>query len=176
MNRKDLFERAAFYKPITYSLMILCLGASACGMAAPERKIEGQGQIAAPENKPKVTISPAVVEYKKGAKVLISGSGFQPKEELSLRIFMGGTVTEVTYLVKPEPVANEYGAFAGVWVLDEEISGKVLEPKAYTITVLEESGKILCTAPLVFCDPKAEGKKKSPVCDFMEESKKPEKK
>jgi len=45
---------------------------------------------------------------------------------------------------------------------------KLLEPLpvVYTVAVVdEESRKTLCTAPLAFCDLKAE--KKSPACNFI---------
>ena len=102
---------------------------------------------------PALNISPAVVEYKPKAKVFISGSGFKPNTEIGLRIFMGGAITNIAYLVKPPVKINELGAFAGVWTLNQEISKKILEPIAYTIMAVDSNAKQLASAPLVLALP-----------------------
>lgn len=109
---------------------------------------------------PTVTISPSQVEYKRKVKVTISGSGFEPKEELGLLIVMGGAPSDIAGLVKPRPVTNEEGEFSSVWVIDREIRRELLDPKSYKIEVTDEEWKPLARTTLVFKKPeKEEGKK-----------------
>lgn len=116
---------------------------------------------------PNVTVSPVVAEYKPGVQVLISGSGFEPKQKLRIFITMGGVSSGIHFMLKPEPVPNDLGAFASVWKLRREIAKKLIEPlpMVYTISVEDAEGKTLCTAPLLFCDPKE--KEKSPAGYFL---------
>ena len=72
------------------------------------------GEVAIAEAGPNITVAPAPVPYKKG-KVWISGSGFKPKQELGIRVMMGGVMSDISFLVKPRPIANEFGAFSSVW-------------------------------------------------------------
>jgi len=117
---------------------------------------------------PNVTVTPAVVEYKPNVEVLIAGSGFEPKQKLRLFITMSGLPSGIHYMVKPEPIPNELGAFASVWTLRREISKKLIAPLpvVYTLEVRDKDDNTLCTAPMLFCDPKA--KEKSAACGFLE--------
>ncbi len=118
------------------------------------------GEVAIAEAGPNVTVAPAPVPYKKG-KVYISGSGFKPKQELGIRVMMGGVLSDITFLVKPRPIANEFGAFSSVWSLNREIRRKLLKANtAYTITIVDEDGNTVGTAPLVFDKAKKKKKKK----------------
>ena len=116
---------------------------------------------------PNITVTPTVAEYKPGVKVLISGSGFEPEQKLRIFITMGGVPSGLHFMVKPEPVPNDLGAFASVWSLRREIARKLLEPlpTVYTISVETQEGKTLCTAPLLFCDP--EKKEAFPAGHFL---------
>jgi len=108
--------------------------------------------------KPNITIAPAPVPYKKG-NVYISGSGFKPKQELGIRVMLGGVLSDISFLVKPRPIANKFGAFSSVWKLNREIRRKLLKANtAYTVTIVDEDGNTVGTAPLVF--DKAKKKKK----------------
>ena len=115
-----------------------------------------------PEWSKSLIVSPAVVSYGRGKKVLIAGAGFEPGQELSLYVEMGGVLSDISYLVKPAPVPNERGAFASVWTLEREIRHKLLEPTYYTIRVVDEESKTLRTAPFILCDVNAQ--KAHPVC------------
>ena len=119
------------------------------------------------KNIPSLSIVPAVAEYKSGVKVLIAGAGFEPGQKVKLFVTMGGVRSGIHFMVKPEPTANEFGAFASVWTPNREISKKLLEPlpTVYTLTAEDRGGAVLCTGFLGFCDPKAE--KKSPICEFV---------
>ncbi len=119
------------------------------------------GEVAIAEAGPNVTVSPAPVKPKKG-KILISGSGYKPKQELGIRVMMGGVLSDISFLVKPRPIVNEYGAFASTWGLRgrEFKRGLLKAGTAYVITVVDEGGNTLATAPLVFDKAKKKKKKK----------------
>ena len=107
--------------------------------------------------KPKLVITPAQVDFKPKTKVTLEGSGFKPKQELGIEVEMGGSPSDVSYLLKPRPVADEKGQFKSEWVLDGEI--KLLEPKEHKITVVDQDGKVLTTGTLAFKKPEPKAKK-----------------
>ncbi|MFQ5851806.1 MAG: hypothetical protein ACE5JU_14640 [Candidatus Binatia bacterium] len=119
------------------------------------------GEVAVAEAGPNVTVAPAPVKPKKG-KILIAGSGFKPKQELGIRLVMGGVLSDISFMVKPRPVVNKFGAFATTWKLKgREFKRKLLKAgTAYTIYVVDEDGKTLATAPLVIEKAKKKKKKK----------------
>ena len=120
------------------------------------------GDVAIAEAGPNISVSPAPVKVKKkGMAILIAGSGFKPKQKLGIRLMMGGVLSDISFLVKPRPVANKFGAFASTWKLRREFKRKLLKPgTAYTITIVDEDGNTLGTAPLVFEKAKKKAKKK----------------
>ena len=110
---------------------------------------------------PVLRVDPTPIPTTKGAKVTIAGVGFEPKQELGLRIKMGGVMSDVRYQVKPVPMTNEEGAFASEWVLGAET--KLLGPGAHTLTAVNDNGDVLAHAPFVIAQPekkKAEKGKK----------------
>ncbi len=119
------------------------------------------GEVAIAEAGPNVNVSPALVKPKKG-KILIAGSGFKPKQELGIRVMMGGVLSDISFLVKPRPIANEYGAFASTWKLRgrEFKRGLLKAGTAYTVTIVDEDGNTLAPAPLVIDKGKKKKKKK----------------
>jgi len=106
----------------------------------------------------KVMVSPSPVPYQRKVKVTISGSGFAPNQELELLMPIGGVPSDISAMVKPKPKTDARGAFSTVWILDNEIRGKLLEPTKYTLEVTNTDGEILAKAPFVL--EKVEAKKK----------------
>lgn len=106
----------------------------------------------------KVMVSPSPVPYQRKVKVTISGSGFAPNQELELLIPIGGIPSDISAMVKPKPKTDAKGAFTTVWILDNEIRGKLLEPTKYTLEVSNTDGEVLAKAPFVL--EKVEAKKK----------------
>ncbi len=119
------------------------------------------GEAAIAEAGPNVTVSPAMVKPKKG-NILIAGSGFNPKQELGIRVMMGGVLSDISFLVKPRPIANKFGAFASTWKLRgrEFKRGLLMAGTVYTVTIVDEDGNTLATAPLVIDKAKMKKKKK----------------
>lgn len=107
---------------------------------------------------PVVAISPNPVPFDRKAKVMIAGAGFEPNQEVRLIIVTGGGLTGITYLVKPAPVANEFGAFASEWTPGRML--RTLEPTAYTLRIVDENGTVLTQAPLAFEKKQKKEKKK----------------
>jgi len=108
---------------------------------------------------PEVTILPKKVEYKSRVQVFISGSGFKPKQELGLRITMGGVLSDVSYLVKPRPISNANGSFASIWTLNREIGRKLIKLGSHDLMVVDEDGNELAKGKISFKKAKSRGKK-----------------
>ena len=90
------------------------------------------------------------------ADTALHGAG----KELGIRVMMGGVLSDISFLVKPQPIANEFGAFASVWSLNREIRRKLLKSgTAYTLTIVDENGDTLATAPLMMGKAAKKGKK-----------------
>ncbi len=119
------------------------------------------GEVAIAEAGPNVSISPAPVKPKKGA-ILIAGAGYKPKQELGIRVMMGGVLSDISFLVKPRPIANKFGAFASTWKLRgrEFKRGLLKAGTVYTVSIVDEDGNTLATAPLVIDKGKKKKKKK----------------
>jgi len=107
---------------------------------------------------PELGVLPAKVEYKRRVQAFISGSGFKPNQEIGIRIMMGGVLSDISYLIKPRPIANDNGAFASVWTLNREIRRKLLTIGSHKLTAVDEDGNELATTKLTF--KKAASKKK----------------
>jgi len=77
-------------------------------------------------------------------------------------VMMGGVLSDISFLVKPRPIANEFGAFASTWKLRgrEFKRGLLKAGTAYTVTIVDEDGNTLATAPLVIDKAKKKKKKK----------------
>lgn len=109
---------------------------------------------------PKLIVSPIPIPYQAKTVVTIAGSGFEPKQEISLQIELGGVPSDISFMVRPRPVANEFGAFVTQWALGGEIKGKLLMPTAYTLRAEDENGNLLAHAPFVFAPPAKKAEKK----------------
>jgi hypothetical protein len=167
MKRKMKVYQVLTAKVTLNSCFVFCLLITMGCARLSQVKGDSQETKASFRSMPNVIVTPTVAEYKAGVNVLISGSGFEPKQKLRLFVSMGGVSSGIHYLVNPEPVSNELGAFASVWKLEREISGKLIVPlpMVYTISVEDIDGKTLCTAPLLLCDPNA--REKMPQCMFL---------
>ena len=133
---------------------LLCLGIAGGLLLQPDR---ADGGWIPTQPGPEVTISPNPVPFDRKAKVMIAGAGFEPNQEVRLVIVTGRGLAGITYLVKPEPVANEFGAFASEWTPGRML--RTLEPTAYTLRITDEEGTVLTQAPLAF-EKKAKKEKK----------------
>ncbi len=104
-------------------------------------------------------VSPTPLKPKKG-KLLIAGSGFKPKQKLGIRLVMGGVLSDISFMVKPRPVANKYGAFASTWKLKGRYFKMLKAGSVRTVWIVDQDGNTLATAPLVIDKKKKKKKKK----------------
>ena len=106
---------------------------------------------------PVLSVGPTPIPNTKGAKVTIAGVGFEPKQEVGLRIKMGGVMSDVRHQVKPLPMTNDDGAFASEWTLGNEL--KLLGSGAHTLTAVNDNGEVLAHAPFVVAQPEKKKEK-----------------
>ena len=105
---------------------------------------------------PVVRVAPTPIPNKPGTVVTIAGVGFEPNEELGLRIEMGGVVSEIRNQVKPIPKSDKDGAFMAEWNIGREI--RMLNPGVQTLRIVNANGDVVAHAPFVLS--KAEKKSK----------------
>ncbi len=110
------------------------------------------------KDSPVLAINPMPIPNKPNTEVMIAGAGFEPGEEIGLRIVMGGVMSDVRHQVKPTPTANEYGAFASEWKLRREF--RLIPAGAYTMMAVNENGDVLAQAPFAVDEKPAKEKKK----------------
>lgn len=110
---------------------------------------------------PSFVIATPVVTLMKDAKVVMYGTGFKPKEELTL-VFKNtdGGLSGINAVVKPEPVPNNDGVWATEWDITAYL--KVIKPGTTVISVADKDWNTLVQAPVLFVAPpkKEEPKKK----------------
>ena len=133
---------------------------SVLSSAAPVAWLSGAHDSVAIAMGPDIKVLPAKVEYKRRVPAFISGSGFKPNQEIGLRIMMGGVLSDISYLVKPRPIANSNGAFASVWTLNREIRRKLLTIGSHKLTAVDEDGTELATTKITFKKARSKKKKK----------------
>jgi hypothetical protein len=98
---------------------------------------------------PAFVVATPVVEMSAGAKVLMYGTGFTPKEEVTL-LFKdaGGGLSGISGAVKPAPVPNAEGAWAAQWDCTEYL--KIIKPGTAMISAVDKDYKTLAQAPVLF--------------------------
>ena len=107
---------------------------------------------------PVVRIAPTPIPNKRNTVVTIAGVGFEPNEELGLRIDMGGVTSEIRNQVKPTPKTDEEGAFMTEWKLGREL--RLLDPGVITLRVVNANGDVVAHAPFVLDEAPKKSKKK----------------
>src|SRR4051812_20194260 len=98
---------------------------------------------------PSFVLTTPVVELKPGGKVEMYGTGFAPKQEVMLVLKdAGGGMSSIGSSLKPAPVANQDGAWAGSWDYSSYV--RVLKPGTAMLTVADKDFNTLGQAPIVF--------------------------
>ena len=136
-------------------LVVLCFGLMVIGCAGLGQDVKKQAMS--------FVVTTPVVELSKGAKVVMYGTGFEPKKEVTL-VFAdaAGALSGISGAVKPAPVPSKDGVWAAVWDCDEYL--KMIKPGTGIISVVDQDYKTLVQAPVVFLAPpkKAEPKTDEP--------------
>jgi len=106
-----------------------------------------------------VVVANPNVKMSKKAIITIVGTGFKPGQEVSLLFTTtDGVQADIGYALKPQPKANNIGAWVSTWSCGRYISKKLIKEGAYTITVADSDYNILAHTPVAFY--KAKEKKK----------------
>lgn len=97
---------------------------------------------------PTLVVTTPVVTLGPG-KVVMYGTGFTPKQEVSL-VFKeaGGSMSGISGAVTPAPVANADGMWAAEWVYSAYV--KMIQPGTAVISVVDSNFKTLAHAPVQF--------------------------
>lgn len=104
------------------------------------------------KSRPSFVVTTPVVELSQGAKVVMYGTGFAPKMEVMLMfVDAGGGASGISGTVKPAPMTNKEGAWAGAWDLEGYL--KVIPPGTGMISVVDQDFKTLAQAPVLFVAP-----------------------
>ena len=107
------------------------------------------------KEQPVLRVAPTPVPNKKGV-VTIAGVGFEPNQELGLRLVMGGVMSDIRHQVKPTPKTDKEGAFSSSWSINREL--RMLKPGVHTLMAVNADGDVIAQAPLVI-DKKAKKSK-----------------
>lgn len=101
-----------------------------------------------------------------GDVLFIFGSGFAPQQPVELNIDLNTVPVNMTGMLKPEPVANEMGAFVTSWKMSRRMYRKSVLGKSglWTITAVDANGAPLASAPFAVCDTKQAKDKREPWC------------
>ena len=101
---------------------------------------------------PSFVVTTPVVELRPGGKIFMYGTGFAPKQEITLLLKdAGGGMSSIGSVVTPAPVANQEGAWAAEWNFSSYV--KVLKPGTAMLTAADKDYKTLGHAPIVFVVP-----------------------
>ena len=125
-------------------IVVLNLGLMACAAS----------QVAPPAESgpvPSVIAQPASVPLDKKGKISLMGSGFESGQAVRLLFKAADGITaDIGYALKPEPVANERGAWTTVWSYGRFVKKKLIKEGIYAIIVADTDYNILASAPLRF--------------------------
>ena len=120
-----------------------------------------EGLAVSGEPGPTVMVGTPVVKMSKKATAVIMGTGFKPGQEVRILLTTwDGVRSDVGYALKPEPVANELGAWVTTWSCGRFIAKKLVKEGAYTLTVTDAEYNPIAHAPIAFAAAKKKDDKK----------------
>ncbi len=139
-------------------LLILSVGLVACaageegpaGPQGPQGPAGPQGSPGEPAIQPiaQIAVTPSVAELHKNTQVVLTGSGFQPGQEVRVMFvdeYENPTILEVV-------TVDERGSWAWVWTVGRYTRRGILAERIYTFTAQDAEGNILASAPLGLVD------------------------
>jgi hypothetical protein len=107
------------------------------------------GQQEVMKQVPEFVVTTPVVELRPGGKVDMYGTGFAPKQEITLLLKdAGGGMSSIGSALKPAPVANQDGAWAAQWDYSSYV--RVIKPGTAMLTVADKDFNTLDQAPVLF--------------------------
>ena len=102
---------------------------------------------------PTVVVGEPVLELSGEVKVVIMGAGFEPGQEIHLIATIRGARSDIGFLLDPEPVVNETGAWITAWGPESYASRKMLTEGAVTIEVTDADYVTIANGVVAFYDP-----------------------
>jgi hypothetical protein len=123
------------------------------------------GQVKAKELGPVMTMGTPLVKMagKKTAGVVIMGAGFKPGQEVRLLFHTPtGLQSDIGYLLKPEPKADQAGSWTTTWSAGRYVSRKLIDPKGgvYKIVATDAEYNPIAHSTIFFQAAKKKKKKK----------------
>jgi len=98
---------------------------------------------------PTFVVTTPIVELVAGGRVLMYGTGFEPKQEIRLLLKdPGGGLSGINSAVSPDAVANADGAWATAWTYTQYLNS--LTPGTGMLSVVDNEYKVLYSAPVHF--------------------------
>ncbi len=153
-----ILKKNIFRKPVLALCGIFLSTALGCSSSTNMHGEKAMTTSAKTMTNAKAMVSPSPVPYQRKVKVTISGTGFAPNQDLELLIPIGGILSDISAMVKPKPKTDAKGSFSTVWILDNEIRAKLMQPTTYTLEISNTDGETLAKVP--FTLQKVETKKK----------------
>jgi len=157
MSKRVLFVGTV----VAVMLVVAAAGCTSDGETAAEGEAGANGEYTrstAVAPSPSVAAASSVVQLHGDTKVVLTGSGFDPGQELRLLLTteQGGirAVSDFTYAADPEPVANEEGAWVTAWgVFGRLFDKEVITDGVYAIVVTDTDNNPVATTSVAFYDP-----------------------
>jgi len=141
--------------------VMLVIGLMGCSHLGIGKGAEEEEVAVASEPGPTVMVGTPVVKMSKKATAVIMGTGFKPGQEVRILLTTwDGVRSDVGYALKPEPVANELGAWVTTWSCGRFIAKKLVKEGAYTLTVTDAEYNPIAHAPIAFAAAKKKDDKK----------------
>jgi len=111
------------------------------------------GQSGMGKANPTVTVVTPVAELHKNTDIVIMGTGFESEQEVRLVVTtVDGIRSDIGARLKPEPIANESGAWITVWDCNRFVGKKLLAEGVFTITATDNEYYTLAYASVAFYD------------------------
>lgn len=101
---------------------------------------------------PVLAVDKAMAPMDSKGSVQLMGAGFKPGQQINI-LFTSkeGSVSNVSWAIKPEPVPNDQGTWSTTFTYGRYVSRKMVEPgQAYVITVTDGDYNFLCQVPIGF--------------------------
>ncbi len=133
-------------KSLVLAATVCLVGLLIMGCATTKEVVTGKKPV-------NVVVATPLVEMSTGAKVVLYGTGFAPKQEI-LFVFKdsGGVQTVISSdALNPAPVADQSGAWVTGWDCSSYLS--LLKPGTLTLTVTDNEYKTLAEVPVAFVAP-----------------------
>ena len=100
---------------------------------------------------PQLVVVTPEVELSKKATVELKGLNFAPDQEVALLFTdVNGVMSDITFALDPQPVADKTGAWAATWNCGRFVSRKLIKAGTYTIKAADDDYNVLSEATVIF--------------------------